>query len=81
MILWESLALGLAGGVLGCGLGVVLMRLAQVIPVVRGKVEGWVNPISFAVALAVALCLGVLGGLYPALRASRLPPTEALRHT
>jgi putative ABC transport system permease protein len=31
------------------------------------------------IAVGVAVLLGVLGGLFPAWRASRLPPTEALR--
>ena len=34
----------------------------------------------FAQTLAVTLVLGVLGGLYPAWRASRLSPVEALRY-
>jgi putative ABC transport system permease protein len=31
-------------------------------------------------AVGVALFLGIVGGLYPAYRASRLSPTEALRY-
>jgi putative ABC transport system permease protein len=34
----------------------------------------------FARALVIALILGVLGGLYPAYRATRLQPVEALRY-
>jgi len=30
-------------------------------------------------AVAIALALGAVAGLYPALRAARLPPAEALR--
>jgi len=34
----------------------------------------------FLEALAVAIFLGIVGGIYPAYRASRLSPTEALRY-
>jgi putative ABC transport system permease protein len=33
----------------------------------------------FGLALGIALGLGILGGLYPAFRGSRLHPSEALR--
>jgi putative ABC transport system permease protein len=35
---------------------------------------------TFAVAILVALALGAIGGLYPAWRASKLRPVEALRY-
>jgi len=34
----------------------------------------------FIQAFAVAIIVGLIEGLYPAWRASRLPPTEALRY-
>jgi putative ABC transport system permease protein len=34
----------------------------------------------FARAIGVALALGIIGGLYPAFRATRLQPVEALRY-
>jgi putative ABC transport system permease protein len=46
----------------------------------RGKIEGDINPSLLALALLIALALGVLGGLYPAYRGSRLHPSEALRY-
>ena len=39
-----------------------------------------VCPALSAEALLIALGLGLLGGLLPALRGARLEPTEALRH-
>jgi putative ABC transport system permease protein len=44
--------------------------------------QGWsvvVPPASLGGGLAASLGVGALAGLYPALRASRLPPTDALR--
>jgi len=38
------------------------------------------DPSSIPLAFGVALLTGLCFGLYPALRASRLDPVEALRH-
>jgi putative ABC transport system permease protein len=79
MILWESLALSLLGGGVGCGFGVLLVRLHQAVPVMKGKIEGEIRPELFAAVIGMALALGILGGIYPAVRGARLLPTEAIR--
>ncbi|MEZ4730956.1 MAG: hypothetical protein R3E79_27875 [Caldilineaceae bacterium] len=38
------------------------------------------SPQTFITAFGVAIILGIIGGLYPAWRASRLRPVEALRY-
>ncbi len=71
----ESLLLSSLGGAAGVagGLGATAAY---------ATLQGWsilVPPVAIWAALAAAIFIGVAAGLYPALRASRLPPTEALR--
>jgi putative ABC transport system permease protein len=50
------------------------------IPAVGGFLQAQWSWQVFAQAMAVALVLGVIGGIYPAWRASQLAPAEALRY-
>jgi putative ABC transport system permease protein len=72
----EALTLAVAGGVVGVALGLfVADRLAQRF--------GWpmlVRPEIILIAVGFSACVGVGFGLYPAQRASRLDPIEALRY-
>jgi ABC-type lipoprotein release transport system permease subunit len=80
LILGESLALSVLGGLAGTVLGVVLIEAAGRVPGVASLAPGVLTPGLVLGALAVALALGVVGGLYPAWRAARLVPLEALRY-
>lgn len=78
MILGESFLLSLAGGVGGILLGKVFTVGIALTPFVRGKIEGHLTLPLMAAAMALAIGVGFLGGLYPAWRAANLHPQDAL---
>jgi putative ABC transport system permease protein len=71
----ESLLLAAAGGIAGVALGAaVTLGYAQS--------QAWsavIPPAAVAGGAAAALAIGAVAGVYPALRAARLAPTDALR--
>jgi len=79
LVFCESLFLTLAGGMVGILLGVTLTWGLEHIELMRGKIDAVFSlPFMFGV-LALSVLLGLAGGLYPALKASRLLPSHALR--
>ncbi len=80
LIMRESLTLGLLGGLAGIGAAFVLMKLLTLVPWVGEVLKVNWELDMFLRAILVALTLGVIGGLYPAFRATRLQPVEALRY-
>jgi putative ABC transport system permease protein len=71
----EASTLGLAGGVLGIALGLVG---AQVLPRFIDQ-PVTIPPFVGVGALGIALIIGIVAGVYPASRAARLAPIDALR--
>lgn len=73
----ESIMLSLIGGVAGVMLGATVTQ-------VYASRQGWLVDIPVAAlgaGVAVALAVGALAGLYPAIRAARMDPAEAVHPT
>ena len=74
--LLEAIVLTAAGGVIGMALGTIAARALA-------SAMGWpalLSVQSYVMSFAFSTVVGVLFGFYPALRASRLDPIEALRY-
>jgi putative ABC transport system permease protein len=79
--LFEAIALTLIGGLIGLLAGVFISYLAALI--VRSLGYRWdfiVSLSSVLLAVGLSTLIGMIFGYYPARRASRLSPIEALRY-
>ncbi len=74
-ILIETVTLSTVGGVVGTALGFLLALLVERLTPVPAAVELW----SVFLGIAVTVVVGLVFGLYPAMRAASLDPIEALR--
>jgi putative ABC transport system permease protein len=74
--LTESVLISIVGGLLGIGCGFLLAFLIS-------RTAEWrtiVTPASVMIAFGVSVAVGVVFGMYPAVKASRVNPIEALRY-
>ncbi|MDB6120824.1 MAG: hypothetical protein JWO08_4605 [Verrucomicrobiaceae bacterium] len=78
LILWESALLGFSGGVVGVIIGGIGVKLLEHTPAIRGLLEADLSPQLMLMSVLISLVVGVISGLYPAWRSSRLPPGQAL---
>ena len=79
MILAESLILGAIGAAVGIIGAIVLVKFLTSLPTVNGLLDGNIQPIVVVYGIVLALAVGLVGGLVPAVIASRMTPMVALR--
>lgn len=73
----ESACLGLLAGLIGCALAVIGTFVAN--QFLSGGLQLLISPRLIFFGLTLSILMGTLGGLYPAWRAARLVPMEAIR--
>jgi putative ABC transport system permease protein len=74
--LLEAILISVGGGLIGVVMGILSIPIAASLNQGMALLE----PASIPLALMVSIVVGVLFGIYPALRAARLDPIEALRY-
>jgi ABC-type lipoprotein export system ATPase subunit/ABC-type antimicrobial peptide transport system permease subunit len=72
----EAIVLAIGGGLIGVVLGVITPFTVSQLTAMKTIV----TPVSVLLAFSTSGAVGILFGWYPALRAARLDPIEALRH-
>jgi len=72
----NTCVLSVGGGLLGLVLGCTIPFLITVFTAMPTVVQ----PYSLVLAFGISVCIGIVFGLYPAMRAASLDPIEALRH-
>ncbi|MEO6878583.1 MAG: ABC transporter permease, partial [Gemmatimonadaceae bacterium] len=85
-ILWqflcESVAITGVGSLIGLLLGVAAAFAVTAIMrrVAHAPIQAWLSPSTVVVAIGASVLIGLTFGLYPALRAARLSPIDAIHH-
>ncbi len=79
MILGETLVLTTLSGIIGSIFGILIPEVGLKLFDVQDFALGY-SPRTFILAFSITIIVGIIGGIYPAYKASKLAPTEALRY-
>jgi len=74
-ILTESVTLSTLGGIIGTGFGFTVAWIISKVSPLPAIVEAW----SVVLGISMTAIVGLFFGMYPAMRAAKLDPIEALR--
>jgi putative ABC transport system permease protein len=76
----ESMVLSLLGGLIGVAVGYIVSRIMGQVQISNSTITPVVGLDSIFLATLFSMAIGLFFGIYPATRASRLQPVEALRY-
>jgi putative ABC transport system permease protein len=80
MVLGEAVIISLAAVVIGSVIGIAVVKLLYLAPVMQSMVTPAYSVGLWVRATIIAVTVALVGGFYPAFRAARFSPIEALRH-
>lgn len=80
LVLVESMVMGVLGALVGSLAAIGLTRLLGSLPASGRLISGDIAGTVILQGVAIAIVVGLAGGIYPAYRAAGLMPTEGLRH-
>ncbi|UGV41551.1 ABC transporter permease [Methanococcoides orientis] len=82
IFLFNSAMVGLVGGVLGILLSLVLTSMLPMLglTIMRSSMGSTLSPDLVVIGISIAIFVGIISGVVPAYRASKLKPVDALRY-